>query len=108
LVPVKKKLNFVFGPCKIFCFLKGLFSETNFFAGTCLKNKIFCRDQKLQNRSSHHVTRMQIITKMGSGTILKNKIFVLQGPKLKRAIFAGTSTIFKSKKILKHNYTGVS
>ena len=24
-------------------FGEGLFSETNFFAGTCLKNKIFCR-----------------------------------------------------------------
>jgi len=39
---------------------------------------------------------------MGSGTILKNKKFYrdqkqffLQGPKLKRAIFAGTSAIFK-------------
>jgi len=46
---------------------------------------------------------MQIITKMGSGTILKNKKFCrdqkqkkkLQGPKLKRGIFAGTSAIFK-------------
>jgi len=47
--------------------------------------------------------RIQVITKMGSGTILKNKkfcrdqkqIFFLQGPKLKRGIFAGTSAIFK-------------
>jgi len=46
---------------------------------------------------------MQIITKMGSGTILKNKkfckdknkLFFLQGLKLKRGIFAGTSAIFK-------------
>jgi len=81
----------------------GTISETKFFAGTCLKNKIFCRDQKLQNGSSHHVPRIQIITKMGSGTILKNKnfagtknkFFFLQGPKLKRGIFAGTSAIFK-------------
>jgi len=102
----KKKLFFVLAK---FCFLKkslqGLFSETNFFAGTCLKNKIFCRDQKLQNGSSHHVPRMQIITKMGSETILKNKKFCkdqkhffLQGSKLKRAIFARTSAIFKPKK----------
>jgi len=71
------------------------------------KNKIFCRDQKLQNGSSHHVSRMQIITKMGSGTILKNKKFCrdqkqkffLQGPKLKRTIFAGTSAIFKPSSI---------
>ena len=105
--PCKKK--FVFGPYKIFCFLnqslQGLFSETNFFAGTCLKKKNFCRDQKLQNGSSHHVPRIQIIRKMGSRTILKNKkfcrdqkqIFYLQGPKLKRGIFAGTSAIFKPK-----------
>jgi len=46
---------------------------------------------------------MQIITKMGPGTVLKNKkfcrdqeqIIFLQGPKLKRVIFAGTSAIFK-------------
>jgi len=49
------------------------------------------------------VPRIQIITKMGSETILKNKKFAgtknnffLQGPKLKRGIFAGTSAIIKS------------
>jgi len=90
--------------------------------GTILKNKIFCRDlfkkqnilrdQKLQNGSSHHVPRIQIITKMGSETILKNKkfcrdqkqIFFLQGSKLKRGIFAGTNVIFKPKKY--PNYGG--
>jgi len=49
------------------------------------------------------VPRIQIITKMGSETILKNKnfcrdqkqFFFLQGPKLKGGIFAGTSAIFK-------------
>jgi len=74
-----------------------------FFKIVPKKNKIFCRDQKLQNGSSYHVTRMQIITTMGSETILKNKkfcrdqkqIFILQGPKLKRDIFTGTSAIFK-------------
>jgi len=48
---------------------------------------------------------MQIITKMGSGIILKNKkfcrdqkqIFFLQGPKLKRGILVGMSAIFKPR-----------
>jgi len=53
------------------------------------------------------VPRIQIITKMGSETILKNKkfcrdqkqIFFFQGLKLKRGIFAGTSAIFKPIRI---------
>jgi len=110
------KKNFCFWSLQNFLLLKivlGLFSEAKNFAGTCLKNKIFCRDQKLQNGSSHHVPRIQIIPKMGSGTILKNKkfcrdqkqIFFLQGPKLKRGIFAGMNAIFKPSLILLDNYT---
>jgi len=99
----KKKICFWFLQNFLFLKMEGLFSETKTFAGTYLKNKIFCRDQKLQNGSSHHVIHMQIITKMGSETILKNKkfcitkikFFFLQGRKLKRTIFAGTGAIFK-------------
>ena len=51
--------------------------------------------------------RIQIITKIGSETILKNKkfyrdqkqFFFLQGPKIKRGIFAGTSAIFKPRDV---------
>jgi len=60
------------------------------FAKTCLKNKIFCRDQKLQNGSSHHVPRIQVITKMGSGTILKNKKFCKD--QKQKFFFTGTKT----------------
>jgi len=94
--PVKKKLFLVL---QNFLFFKIV------PLGTIFRNKFFCRDQKLQNGSSHHVPRMQIITKMGSGTILKNKIlqgpktklFFLQRPKLKRVMFAEASAIFKPK-----------
>jgi len=48
--------------------LEGLFSKTKYFAGTICKNKIFCRDQKLQ--------------------------YFLQRLKPKRDIFAETKTIF--------------
>jgi len=86
-----------FGPCKKkicfwslqkFLFFKivppgTIFRNKIFCRDLFKKNKIFWRDQKLQNGSSHHVPRMQIITKMGSGTILKNNI--LQG--LKTNIF---------------------
>jgi len=103
--PSKKKI--VFGPCKIFCFLipPGTIFRNKIFCRDLFKKNNNCRDQKLQNGSRHHVPRMQIITKMGSETILKNKKFCrvqnnffLQGPKLKRAIFAKTSAIFKPKK----------
>jgi len=64
----------VFGPCKIFCFLNRSLQKNLFLkivpGETILKNKIFCRDQK-------------------------QSFFFLQGPKLKRGIFAETSTIFK-------------
>jgi len=56
-----------------YCFLNRSLQKNLFLkivpGGTILKNKKFCRDQK--------------------------QIFFLQGPKLKRAIFAGTSAIFK-------------
>jgi len=74
-----------FGPCK----KKICFWSLQNFAGTCLKNKIFCRDQKLQNGSSHHVPRIQIIRKMESGTILKNKKFCRDQ---KQIFFTGTKT----------------
>jgi len=66
-----------FGPCKkkLFLVLQIFFFFKIVPPGTIFINKFFCRDQKLQNGSSHHVPRMQIITKMGSGTILKNKKF---------------------------------
>jgi len=111
LVPANMP-RFGFSPCKKNCFWSlqnflffKIVPETKNFARTCLKDKIFCRDQKLQNGFSHHVSRMQIITKIGSWTILKNKTKSgtknknkkLQGLKLKRAIFAGTSAIFKPK-----------
>ena len=75
--PCKKKVLFLV-PAKFFVSenspsTRDYFKKTKKFARTCLKNKIFCRDQKLQNGSNHHVSRMQIITKMGPGTILKNK-----------------------------------
>ena len=63
MVPVKKKI------CRDY------FQKQIFLQGPVLKNKIFCRDQKLQNGSNHDVPRIQIITKMGSGTIFKNKKF---------------------------------
>ena len=39
------------------------------------KTQIILQGPKIQNGSSHHVSRIQIITKMGSETILKNKKF---------------------------------
>jgi len=73
--PSKKKI--VFGPCKIFCFLipPGTIFRNKIFCRDLFKKNNNCRDQKLQNGSRHHVPRMQIITKMGSETILKNKKF---------------------------------
>jgi len=54
------------------------------------------------NGFSHHVPRVQIITKFGSGTKTKTRHICrdqkqqqkLQGLKPKRDIFAGTKTIF--------------
>jgi len=79
----------------------GTIFRNKIFAGTCLKNKIFCRDQKLQNGSSHHVPRIQVITKMGSGTIFRNKKFcrdlfkkqnILQGPKTTKWVQSSCAT----------------
>jgi len=118
LVPANMPL-LSFGPCKKkICF----WSLQNFLffkiipLGTIFRNKIFCRDLfKKQNilqgpkttkwvqsscvtYTNHHKNEVRDYFKKQkkfAGT--KNKIFLLQGPKLKRGIFAGTSAIFKPK-----------
>jgi len=96
----------VFGPCKMFCFLKIV------PPGTISKNKIFCRDlfknqnilqglffYKMGSGIMWHVSKSS--QKLGQGPKPKWGIFVgtkknkkLQGLKPKRGIFAGTKTIF--------------
>jgi len=82
-----------FGPCKkkiLFWSLQNFLFFKIVPPGSIFKNKIFCRDQKRQNGSSHHVPRIQIITKMGSGTILKNKKFCRDQKQI--FFFTGTKT----------------
>ena len=62
----------VFGPCKIFCFFKQV--PTNFFVSENSPWRDYFKKQKILQGP-------------------KSKFFFLQGPKLKRGIFAGTTTM---------------
>ena len=114
LIPANMpRLNF--GPCKKkncfwslqnFLFFKivppGLFSETKFFVGTCLKNKIFCRDKTTKwvqsscvTYANHHKNGVRDYFKKQKILQRPKTIFFLQGPKLKRTIFVEMSAIFK-------------
>jgi len=106
----------VFGPYKILflkivleniLFLKivpfkDYFQKQNTLQGPFSKIIIFCRGYFSTKWASHHVTRVQIITKVGSMTKTKTKYICrdqkqqifLHGLKPKRIIFAGTKTIF--------------
>ena len=107
-----------FGPCKKkICF----WSLQNFLffkivpLGTIFRNKFFCRDLfKKQNilqgpkatkwvqsscvtYTNHHKNGVRDYFKKQKILQGPKTIFFLQGPKLKRGIFAGTSAIFKPK-----------
>jgi len=67
-----------------------------------------CGTQLYGHQVPSRIKMCQIITKLGPGTNLKDRIFCgtdfwfffLQGPKLKRVIFAWTSAIFKPSNII--------
>ena len=107
-----------FGPCKKKIWFWSL-QNFLFFKivppGTIFRNKKFCRDLlKKQNilqgqkttkwvqsscatYTSHHKNGVRDYFKKQKFCRDQKQIFFLQGPKLKRAIFTGTSAIFKTK-----------
>ena len=95
------KIFFCFGPCKIFCFLKqslqGLFSETKNFVGTKNKKKVTTKwvQSSCATHANHHKNGVRDYFKKQKILQGPKIIFFLQGPKLKRGIFAETSAIFK-------------
>ena len=61
-----------------------------YFAGTFFKIKRFCRDYFSNKWFSHHVTRVQIITKVEPGT--KTKMRHICRDQKQQIFFAGTKT----------------
>ena len=93
--PCKKNLLFLVS-AKCFVFkkqsLQGLFPKTKYFARTFLKIKIFCRAIFLQNGFSHHVSCVQIITKVGSGTKTKMRHICREQKQQKKVTETKTKT----------------
>jgi len=78
LVPANMS-RFDFSPCNFIFFcnfwsLQELFSKT-IFCRDLFKKQNILQEFFLQNGFSHHMSGVQIITKSGQETILKNKIF---------------------------------
>jgi len=91
--PCKKK-KIVFGPYKIFCFLKlslqGLFSETKNFVGTCLKKQNILQGPKTTKWVQSSCATYANHHKNGVRDYFK-KQKILQGPKT-IFFFTGTKT----------------